>query len=254
MGLTIHWSFRGPQKKSEATTIIEKLRQRTMDLPFDSVGEIVHFKGKDAQLAHDPPNGEYRWLKIQAGKTVWTKDGRTGWDCPASEIIGFQIDVAPGSESMEIFLAHYPKTIRIEDERTRRPKRLRTNLPVWSGRGFCKTQYASSPECGGVPNFLRAHLSVCRLLDHAKELGILKEVSDEGGFFEKRSIPELVNEIADWNAFIAAGVGVLDELVGSKSLAPIKVFPNFEHLEAQGQHQIDGLLRRLKERQQAAGK
>ena len=57
------------------------------------------------------------------------------------------------------------------------------------------------------PTFLRAHLSVCRLLDHAKELGILKEVSDEGDFFEKRDIPALVSTVGDWNAFIAAGVG-----------------------------------------------
>ena len=46
MGLTIHWSFQGPQKKSEATAIIEKLREKAMDLPFESVGEIVHFQGK----------------------------------------------------------------------------------------------------------------------------------------------------------------------------------------------------------------
>ena len=85
---------------------------------------------------------------------------------------------------MEIVLATYPKTILIEDERTRRPKRLHTNRSAWSGGGFCKTQYASDVRCGGVPNFLRAHLSVCRLLDHAKELGILK---DEGHFRQTAS-------------------------------------------------------------------
>src|SRR5208283_4467735 len=133
-------------------------------------------------------------------ETVWSKDGRIGWDCPAHEILGFQINVAPGCEWMELLLATYPKTILIEDERTRRPKRLRTNFHGWCGEGFCKTQYASRTDCGGVPNFLRSHLSVCRLLDHAKEMGILKSVSDEGGFFERRDIPALVNEIADWNA------------------------------------------------------
>ena len=254
MGLTIHWSFQGPQKKSEATAIIEKMRQRAMDLPFESVGDIVHFKGEQAQFDHDPPNGEYTWLKIQARETIWSQDGRTGWDCPAQEIVGFQIDVAPGSEWMDVFLATYPRTIQIEDERTRRPKRLRTSLAACSGRGFCKTQYASDARCGGVPNFLRAHLSVCRLLDHAKELGILKEVSDEGEFYNNRDIPALVNTIADWNAFIAAGTGAFDELVGSKAVAPIKEFPDFEHLEAQGQDQIEGFLRWIKERQLAASK
>ncbi len=250
MGLTIHWSFQGPKTKSEAKTIIEKLRQRALDLPFESVGEIVHFKGEDAQFDRDPPNGKYRWLKIQARETIWTKDGRTGWDLPAQEIIGFQINVAPGSEPMEVFLATYPKTITVEDEWTRKPKRLRTNRCGWSGGGFTKTQYASRPDCGGVPNFLRAHLSVCRMLDRAKELGILQSVSDEGDFFEKRDIPALVNEVASWNAFIAAGVGAFDQLVGAKCVAPIKEFPDFEHLEAKGQDQIDGLLRWIKDRQQ----
>lgn len=254
MGLTIHWSFQGPKTKSEATAIIGKMRQRAMDLPFEAVGEIVHFKGRDAQFDSDPSDGEYRWLKIQAQETIWTKDGRTGWDCPAQEVIGFQVDVAPGSEWMEVFLATYPKVILVEDERTRKRKRLRTNLSAWSGGGFCKTQYASRPDCGGVPNFVRAHLCVCRLLDHAKELGILKLVSDEGEFFEKRDIPALVNEIASWNAFIAAGVGAFDELVGDKAEAPIKDFPDFEHLEAKGQDQIDGLLRWIKERQLSASK
>ena len=50
MGLTIHWSFQGPQKKSEATAIIEKMRQRAMDLPFESVGDIVHFKGEERPI------------------------------------------------------------------------------------------------------------------------------------------------------------------------------------------------------------
>ena len=248
MGLTIHWSFQGPQKNTEAKAVIEKMRQRAMDLPFEAVGDIVHFKGRDAQFDNDPPDGEYRWLKIQARETIWTKDGRIGWDCPAKEIIGFQINVAPGSEWMEIFLATYPKTIMVEDEWTRRPKRLRTNFSAWSGSGFCKTQYASDARCGGVPNFLRAHLSVCRLLDRAKELGILKSVSDEGNFFDRRDVPALVNEIGEWNAFIAAGVGAFDELVGDKGVAPIKEFPDFEHLEAQGQAQIDGFLRWLKEK------
>ena len=97
---------------------------------------------------------------------------------------------------------------------------------------------------------------VCRLLDHAKELaGILKEVSDAGDISSNnRNIPALVSTVADWNAFIAAGAGAIDELVGGKAVAPIKEFSNFEHLEAQGQDQIDGLLQWIKERQLLASK
>ena len=253
MGLTIHWSFKGPKTKAEAKAVIEKLRQRAMDLPFESVSAIVQFKGEAANFENDP-DGKHRWLKIQARETIWSKDGRTGWDVRPTEIIGFQIIVAPGSEPMEVFLATYPKTILIQDERTRTPKRLRTNRTGWSGGGFTKTQYASRPDCGGVTNFLRAHLSVCRMLDRAKELGILESVSDEGDFFEKRDIPALVNEVGEWNSFIAAGVGAMDELVGTPCIAPIKDYPDFEMLEAKGQDQIDGLLRWIKERQLAANR
>ncbi len=82
----------------------------------------------------------------------------------------------------------------------------------------------------------------------------MKEVSDEGHFFENRDIPALVNTIADWNAFIAAGTGAFDDLVGSKAVAPIKEFPDFEHLEAQGQDQIEGFLRWIKEKQLSASR
>jgi hypothetical protein len=250
MGLTIHWHFQGPKTKTEAKAVVEKLRQRAMDLPFESVGEIVQFKGKDAQFSQNPDE-PFRWLKIQARETVWSKDGRMGWDCPAQEIIGFQILVAPGSEPMEVFLATYPKTIMVKDDWGRR-KRLRTNRHDWSGGAFCKTQYASSPDCGGVANFLRAHLSVIRMLDHAKELGILAEVSDEGDFWEKRDVKALAEEVGSWNSQIAALVGAMDDAVGEKADAPINSFPDFEHLEAKGQGQIDQFLRLLNKAKMAA--
>ena len=248
MGLTVHWAFQGPQTKTEAKDIVDKLRQRAMDLPFESVSEIVSFKGEDAQFDRDRKNDPFNWMKIQSIQTVWSKDGRSGWDCRTNEIIGFQIVVAPGSEPMEIILATYPKTIVIEDKAWGKHKRLRTGRSGWSGRGFTKTQYASSADCGGIPNFLRAHLSVVRMLDYAKDLGILAEVSDEGDFYEKRDIPALVKTIGEWNDLIAAFVGGIDDAAGAKSVAPIKGFPDFERLEAKGQNHIDEFLRLLKDK------
>ena len=46
---------------------------------------------------------------------------------------------------------------------------------------------------------------------------------------------------------IGAFVGAMDDAVGQKSDAAIKLFPDFEHLEAKGQNQIDEFLRLLKE-------
>ena len=44
MGLTIHWSFQGPPLKADAKAVIEKMRQRALDLPFDSVSEIAELQ------------------------------------------------------------------------------------------------------------------------------------------------------------------------------------------------------------------
>lgn len=247
MGLTINWNWQGPPSKDEAQTVIERLRQRALDLPFESVSEIVHFEGDDARFDRGSQDDEFQWLKIQARQIIWNEGVTTTRNCMPTEIIGFQILVAPGSEPMEVILANYPKTIQITDERTGKVKRLRTERQGWSGRGSCKTQYASDPQCGGIANFLRAHLSVCRMLEHAKDVGLIVEVSDEGGFFENRDIPALVKTIGEWNQLIAGFVGALTDAVGQSVEAPIRSFPNFEHLEAKGQNQIDAFLRMLKE-------
>src|SRR5207248_6808050 len=102
-------------------------------------------------------------------------------------------------------------------------------------RSFCKTQYASNPSTGDVENFLRCHLSVIRLLDHAQHLGMLHEVCDEGGYWERRDVQALVKEVGEWNAAIASFVGGFKDLIGDRDVqAEITKFPNFEHLEAEG--------------------
>jgi hypothetical protein len=169
MGLTIHWSFQGPPLRAHAQAVIEKMRQRALDLPFESVSEIVHFQGPETVFDREQ-NDDFGWLKVISNQIIWNKDLSLGRHCPAKELMGFLIDVAPGADLMGVYLADYPKMIMVKDERTRRLRRLRTDLTSWYGSGFCKTQYASHPDCGGIPTFLRAHLSIVRLLDFAKEL------------------------------------------------------------------------------------
>ena len=79
------------------------------------------------------------------------------------------------------------------------------------------------------------------MLDRAKALSCLDTVSDEGGFWEKRNLPELVREIGSWNEMIAAFGGKLKDLVGDCALqveSPITEYPNFERLEAAGQEKL----------------
>jgi hypothetical protein len=73
------------------------------------------------------------------------------------------------------------------------------------------------------------------MLDHAKQLGILASVSDEGEFWEKRDMKALAREVGEWNEHIAGLAGKLKDMFGGNIEAPITRFPDFEHLEAKGQ-------------------
>ena len=228
MGLTIHYSLQAktssPQK---ARQLVDQLRQKGLDLPFKEVEQIVEISGDTAdldKLDRDDPN---RWLLIQTGRYV-ERDGRHYRVTP-TQVIAFSTDPGEGSEQANFGLAVYPKTIEVEG------KKVRTGLDDWSWSSFCKTQYASNPECGGVENFLRCHLAIVKLLDHAKELGILKEVSDEGDYWEKRDIKALAQEVGDWNTMIAGWAGRFKDAFGDGVVSEIAKFPNFEHLEAKAE-------------------
>jgi hypothetical protein len=128
--------------------------------------------------------------------------------------------------------------------------KLQTRLEGWSWRSFCKTHYASDPRCDGLPNFLRCHLGVVALLDEAKKLGVLGAVSDEGEFWETRSLERLTKEIGEQSAMLAGFLGVLKDAMGQAPDAgtvgaPIAAYPNFEHLEAEGQRLLPEQLKTM---------
>lgn len=223
MGLTIHYQLQcAGQTPSSVRQLIEQLRQKAMDLPFQEVAEIVEVSGDSAdcdKIDREDPNA---WLLIQAGQYV-EKAGRHH-RVPPTHVIAFSTFPAEGSEPANFGLARYPSA---------NPGRSAES--DWSWSSFCKTQYASNPARGGAENFLRAHLSIVKLLDSAAELGILKEVYDEGSFWEKRDIAALVAEVGDWNAMIAGWAGQLKDAFGDAIVSEIARFPNFEHLEAQAE-------------------
>ena len=84
---------------------------------------------------------------------------------------------------------------------------VKTKLSGWRGL-LLKTQYSRSK--------LRWRAQLPAMPPHrhrparqAKELGCLAEVSDEGGFWQKRDFKALVQEIGSWNEMIAAFGGKL---------------------------------------------
>ena len=150
-------------------------------------------------------------------------------------IICFSTKPGQGCEPANFGLCRYPGEVSDPGF-----GRHQTKLKCWSWHSFCKTHYASDPRCGGLPNFLRCHLGVVALLDEAEKLGILGKVSDEGDFWETRSLERLTKEIGEQSAMLAGLLGVFKDALGQAPgagtlEAPIAGYPNFEHLEAEGQ-------------------
>lgn len=227
MGLTIHYQLHSTSRSAKkARQLLDQLRQKALDLPFKEVGEIVELDGDTADFDKSDRDDPNRWLLIQAGQYVERDEHH--YRVNPLRVIAFSTWPGKGSEPANFGLAVYPKTIEADG------KKIRTGLGDWSWGSFCKTQYASNPECGGVENFLRSHLAVVKLLDHAKELGILKEVSDEGDYWQKRDMKALAAEVGDWNTLIAGWAGRFKDAFGDDVVSEIAKFPNFEHLEAKG--------------------
>lgn len=234
MGLTIHYKLKANTPSiEEARKLLNTLRKYALKLPFKEVGNIVEFEGEECDFNANK-NDEYRWLKIQSQQTVGFKQpyGDIPIRVTPLYIIAFTIWPGDGCEEANFGLCLYPETTEVKGTK------ILTNIDkgfYW--KSFCKTQYASSPECGGIKNILQCHLAIIRLLDHANTIDILDSVNDESGYWEKRDLEALINEIGAWNEFIAGFVGMLKDAVSKhgKGLtveSEIAKYSNFEHLEA----------------------
>ena len=236
MGLTIHWNLQADVRtEPEARALVERLRQRALDLPLASVGEIMDLSGRDADYKVQPAESSARWLLIQAGQYI--ESGDCHYAVAPQHVIAFQTQPGDGCEPANFGLCRYPAFIEVEGQRVGflpRKRRVRTGLTGWCWSSFCKTQFASNPECGGVQNFLRCHLSVIALLDFAKSLGMVEGVKDEGNYWEARDVEALAREVGEWNEMIAAFAGQFKDALGAGVVSEIAKFPNFEPLEARG--------------------
>jgi hypothetical protein len=228
VGLTIHCRFQTDCPVRKARQAVAELRKRALDLPFQEVSDLVELDSGQC-LAGPGENDKLRWLLTQAAAHV--ADGDNHYTVAPTRLFAFSTWPGEGCEQANFGLCTYPKTITVSDPC---PNKVRTQRKGWSWGSFCKTQYASNPACGGLPHFLRCHLSVVKMLDAAKELGILQEVSDEGEYWEKRDAQALAREVGDWNEMIGAFAGQMKDLHGEALEAAIFAFPNFEHLEAKG--------------------
>lgn len=251
MGLTIHYRLAWPAGNlQDARQAVEKLRQRCLDLPFETVGRIRTFEGEACDYDRYSRDNDARWLLIQSRAAIYGRDNRNGrfTACAAGQDWNAAVDVIPtqtvafsawpgqGCEEANLGLRLLPDSLTLHTDRGE-PYALAVPDKGWNWKSFCKTQYANDPRCGGIQNFLRCHLTVIASLDAAQELGFRVEVSDEGGFWEKRSVAALAREIGEWDRHLAALVGAFTQRIREDGMtveAPIAERPDFEHLEAEG--------------------
>ncbi len=128
-----------------------------------------------------------------------------------------------------------------EDEKFQEKRKIKTGLAsTWRFSTFCKTQYASDPECGGIANFVKCHLCVIHLLDRIGQLPNMKvEFNDEGKYGRsyytddpwaeervytwhdgKYDVKALVQEVGEWNEMIAATFGAINDVLKSERVGP----------------------------------
>jgi len=264
-------------------------------------GEQCNTEARRKELKNgDEKNESLFWLLIQAGQHVdcpWNK--RISRTVNPTHVIAFDTWPGPGSEAANVGLCLYPSEIEWEyqvedDERfeqkadfgyrfswdkwlrhcqrnrkfTRSPaaytevRNVPTKLAGWRWRSCCKTQYASDPQCGGVPNFLRCHISVVTLLERMAKLPGLKVTLDDEGKYAPSVYSDdwkeaheagrkptyrrhkgqynpaaLAKEVGDWNTMIAGFAGALSDALAGTGIgldAPIKDFQDFERLEFKG--------------------
>jgi hypothetical protein len=220
MGLTIHYRLRSTTRSpTRARELVRRLRSRALDLPFERVDDIIELQDTECDFQEHDDKYPYRWLLIQTRQLVPDpRDEGCRHSVNPLHVVAFSTWPGNGCEEANFGLCRYPATIEVGRWARRT---IRTNLGPWCWGSFCKTQYASNPDCGGVPNFFRCHLSVVAMLDHAQSLGILDEAYDEGDYWQKRDVPALAREVGEWNDCIAQQVAELRSVFGSLVQSPV---------------------------------
>lgn len=275
MGLTIHYNLTLLRrlKFNSVKNKLEALRQRCLDLPFKSVGEIKslskaagdvmdwrdkkydHVIGPDGKNTERPAewdmlygtSTEMLWkFKWNAERAVPVKIKKNDKSAkyyimvPPEAVIGFFAWPGEGCESSDIFMGlppiEYPFAVTVaEKERAMlwSGEKAKVGGP-WAWRGFTKTQYANDPRCGGLENFIRCHLCVVAMLDAAKELGFAVEVHDESDYWKTRDLKALIKTIGEWDQFIAALGSAVQDVAGSGVVTQMDGRPDREVLELRG--------------------
>jgi hypothetical protein len=228
MGLTIHYKLHAPQVRTfaDAQALVARLRDFAAGLDFQECSDLQLIEQFDDPMLvtlfsylkpYKKDDGEESFLEVRP-----------------LHLALFAVQ-QEGAETATFGLARFADTgADIRDRSISRPSNLGHGYH-WSR--FCKTQFASLSNAGGWDNFFKIHDGICRILDHAKSLGLDIDVHDESEYFTRRDVPALKHEIDRWNQLVAAFTGRLKDRLDKPGavVSPITDAPEFEHLEHEGQ-------------------
>jgi hypothetical protein len=235
VGLTVFYDLRARMPATQSRAVVSQLQAAARELPFDQISDLREFTAPSGSRRSRKP-----LLVLSATRAVEYRSpkGELRALFVSPEHCTFFTVLVTGAESASLGLATYRAQVELEDGSS-----VPTGLDgLYSWHSWCKTQYAALPACGGTPNFLRAHVSLIRLLDRARELDLELDVRDDGGYFESRSEERLLAELDSSNRAVAALAGHIKDALSrffqvDVIEAPIIRHPNFEHLEAEGRRQ-----------------
>lgn len=221
MGLTIHYTLRCPHLDAPAAKrFVHALHRRTQAACRRGAAE------KALPISHDAVDLT-RWAQAwtlqrdpdqSSTTTIITVEPLAGWIFPV--VLGAEC------EPLWLGLCRYPTHV------SHQGRKIATRLGTgWRMSGACKTQYAS---LRGWAHFRQCHTGAIELLRDAANLGAKVRISDEGGWWPRRSERLLREKVAQYNGLVAALAGAVKDASDGHLAAPILAHPQFERLEAEG--------------------
>jgi hypothetical protein len=254
MGLTIYYRYKAKLVADGARALVERLHRFAQTLPFDDVSPILEFDSPDGRYVFERADDHPELRRWKPGTLYLDRKRADGEienvEVPPLHVVYFAANLK-GSETATFGLASHPPVVvhreevitDLSDGSTEHrigagdPIEFPTRLRGWySWSNFTKTQYAGNPRYGGPENFVRAHLSVFRMIGEAKRLGLKTRIRDDAKYWRHRNEVKLLAELAKWDRLIAGFTGRLSDKLGNAPGiidAPIKDRPDFEHLEAE---------------------
>ena len=197
MGLSIHYELQSDACRAcKARRLVEELRHRAIDIRRYWVRNVVDWKGDDCGCkAHRTA----RWKRLAAQATRWVERKGVRISVRPERMIGFPLVLGEGAEQATFALAMYPESITDEETGLVLP----TRLHGWCWKASCQTRQTGED---GIDKSVRCHTTLVKVLDSAKELGILASVSDDSDYWETRDVSMLKANIKEWNVIVAGQV------------------------------------------------